>query len=91
MRKFILAITTIVVGSAILTTGLTACSSPQNRGVRVQVQDPCLTKCTSLFNRCTDDPAADVARCNQDRGECESTCAADEVTEEQGEGVITNE
>lgn len=70
---------------------LTACSAGQDRGVRVQVQDPCLTKCSSLFNKCTDSPGTDIARCNEDRAECESQCSADEVTEEEGEGVITDE
>lgn len=70
---------------------LAACSSSQGTGMRVKVQDPCMAQCNSLFNRCTDESGGDLARCNQDRSACEAQCTADEVTEEEGEGVITDD
>ncbi len=68
------------------------CTTSPTENTEVSIQDPCMTQCTSLFNRCVEESGGDASACNPDRAECEQECRADSAegdTEE--DGVITNE
>ena len=70
---------------------MASCATSPSENVEVSIQDPCMTQCTSLFNRCVEDSGGDASMCNEDRADCEQECRADDATEEEGDGVITPE
>lgn len=77
---------------AFVALGAFSCGSSQaGDDMKVSVQDPCMMKCQSLFNRCVDQSGGDASRCNEDRAACEQECIARSAEEEGGDGEIIQE